>query len=279
MKIGIIGLGLMGGSLALALKKYKQDITIYGYDTNQKHLIYAKEKKLIDHTLLEDNLQNVSIIFVATPVCSIVKVIADLYNIIDLDNTIVTDMGSSKKFICQEIKQRFPLLRFVGGHPMTGREVSGPEAALADLFRDKTYILINNNNPGDLAQIAEIIKGIRSKVITLNPEKHDNLISFTSHLPQFLATAVVNLLNDVVGENPEVIDLIGQGFLDFTRIAGSDPQMWTDILISNKKAVLRSIARLKGKIAEFEEAIKIEDEEYIYELIKKGREQRKKIEV
>lgn len=279
MKIGIIGLGLMGGSLALALKKYKQDITIYGYDTNQKHLIYAKEKKLIDHTLLEDNLQNVSIIFVATPVRSIVKVIADLYNIIDLDNTIVTDMGSSKKFICQEIKQRFPLLRFVGGHPMTGREVSGPEAALADLFRDKNYILINNNNPGDLAQIAEIIKGIRSKVITLNPKKHDNLISFTSHLPQFLATAVVNLLNDVVGENPEVIDLIGQGFLDFTRIAGSDPQMWTDILISNKKAVLRSIARLKGKIAEFEEAIKIEDEEYIYELIKKGREQRKKIEV
>lgn len=276
MKIGIIGLGLMGGSMTLALKKYNKDITIYGYDNNKKHLTYARKKKLIDYTLVKDNPQNVSIIFVATPVRSIVNVITDLYNSINLTTTIVTDMGSSKKFICQEVKQRFPLLRFVGGHPMTGREVSGPEAAQADLFRDKNYILINNNVE-DLAQIAEIIKGIGSKVITLSPEKHDRLISFTSHLPQFLATVIVNLLNEIIAENPEVIDLIGQGFLDFTRIAASDPRMWTDIFISNKKAVLKNISRLKGKIVEFEEAIKIEDEEHIYELIKKGREQRKEL--
>lgn len=276
MKIGIIGLGLMGGSLALALKKYNNDIVIYGYDTNSGHLTYAKEKKFIDHTLQDDNIQNVSVIFIATPVSSIVKIIADLYDIINLTNTIVTDMGSSKRAICQEVKQRFPLLRFVGGHPMTGRETSGPEAALADLFRNKNYILVNNNQR-DLAQIAEIINGIGGKVITLNSEKHDRLVSFTSHLPQFLATAVVNLLTEIRIENPEVIDLIGQGFLDFTRIAGSDPKIWTDIFISNKKAVLKSIDRLKGKIAEFEEAIKIENEEYIYDLIKNGQEQRKEI--
>lgn len=276
-QIGIIGLGLMGGSMGLAIKKYLPGVKVAGYDLNQNHLNYALKQGMVDQELSPTNIKEMEIIFIAVPVRSIITVLNEIYPEIDLKKTIVTDMGSTKAYLYQQIKEKFPGLRYVGGHPMTGREVSGPQGALADLFQNKNYILFKE--AGKISsRLTDLLKKIGAEVIYLEPEEHDKLVAFTSHLPQLVATCLVNEIITVEAEFPLLSRLIGQGFLDLTRIAASDPKMWVDIFLTNKDNLITAIDKFTTRLKHFKDILLDEDTEKIAVLMLSGRNKRQQME-
>lgn len=276
-QIGIIGLGLMGGSMGLAIKKYLPGVKVAGYDLNQNHLKYALKQGMIDQELSPTNIKEMEIIFIAVPVRSIIIVLNEIYPEIDLKKTIVTDMGSTKTYLYQQIKEKFPGLRYVGGHPMTGREVSGPQGALADLFQNKNYILFKE--AGKISsRLTDLLKKIGAEVIYLEPEEHDKLVAFTSHLPQLVATCLVNEIITVEAEFPLLPRLIGQGFLDLTRIAASDPKMWVDIFLTNKDNLITAIDKFTTRLKHFKDILLDEDTEKIAVFMLSGRNKRQQME-
>lgn len=277
VNLGIIGLGLMGGSIALSLKKFRPAFRLCGYDINRNHLDYCLNKGMIDEELNYENSPLMDIIFITTPVTVVLKVIKEYYPYIKNTEVLITDMGSTKFYICDQIKKNFPEINFIGGHPMTGREFSGPEAAVSDLFIDKNYILMNNQ--GSITSkkanlLEEVIKSIGSRIKYFAPEEHDQLVSFTSHLPQFLATAAINELISFEKEKPGVEVLIGQGFLDFTRIAASDSTMWTDIFLTNSENIIQRVDEFINRLNEFKKAIITENQMKIYKTIQQGKDRR-----
>ncbi|HLV10756.1 MAG TPA: prephenate dehydrogenase/arogenate dehydrogenase family protein, partial [Halanaerobiales bacterium] len=176
-KIGVIGIGLMGGSIALALKNNYPHFKLYGLDKQKEHLEYALNNNLIDAELNNSNCNLMDIIIIATPVRQVISVIKNYYSLFKETNTLITDMGSTKTYICNQVKENFPELNFIGGHPMTGGEASGPQVAKADLFQSKIYVLIESSNKGSnkdpgISKLSKLLKGIGARVITLTAEEH-----------------------------------------------------------------------------------------------------------
>ena len=273
-KIGIIGLGLMGTSLALALKKYLPGIMIAGSDQNQRHLAFNLANQTINQQLTSDNLGQMELIFLATPVHSIIPVLGQLRAKINRSKTIVTDLGSTKEEICRSVKKLYPDLMFIGGHPMTGKENSGPGAAEADLFVDKSYILTTGAEPIIEQKLTALLKKIGARIVFLDPAEHDHMVAITSHLPQLLATALINQLFEYKEYSPRSQALIGPGFLGLTRIAASNPRMWTDIYRSNRVNLLKTIDQMVTILQQYRKEIQADNEEAIYDFMNRGREGR-----
>lgn len=281
MQIGIIGLGLMGGSLGLALHRYIPEIKVVGHDFNERHLKYARKNNIIDVTFSNYNLKELDIIFIAVPVRSIIDVLKRIRPNLNLNKTLITDMGSTKSFLDKKINKLFPEVKYIGGHPITGREVSGPGGAVADLYKDSNYILINPKNnemKGELKKIENILIKIGCELSYLTPDKHDHLLAFSSHLPQIVATTLVSELKMMEDINPEISDLIGSGFIDMTRIAASDPDMWTDIFLTNKMQIINQIDSLIKRLTNFKETIKSKDEKAIRKIMNTARDKRLSLE-
>ncbi len=211
--VTIYGTGLIGGSLALALKRAFPDLRIAGVDKPEV-LDRAKRLKLIDVS----GAQPADLVILATPVGEILKLIDQFHS----RETLVTDVGSTKTTICNKAERLS--VPFVGGHPMAGLEHSGPEAASADLFRNAPYFLsrIKSTPDGALERMAEIAKAIGATPQEISPEDHDRLVAQISHLPQILST----LLADQTAAHK---DVAGPGLRSMTRLAGSPFHVWRDI--------------------------------------------------
>ena len=273
-KIGIIGLGLMGTSLALALKKYLPGVMIAGSDQNQRHLEFNLANQTVNQQLSNDNLGQMELIFVATPVNSTISILGQIKDKINGTKTIVTDLGSTKGEICRSVKKLYPELMFIGGHPMTGKENSGPGAAEADLFVDKSYILTTGAEPFIEQKLTPLLKKIGARIVFLDPAEHDEMVAITSHMPQLLATAMINQLFEFKEYFPQIQALIGRGFLDLTRIAASNPRMWTDIYRSNRVNLLKTIDQMVTILQHYRKIIQTDNEEAIYDFMTRGREGR-----
>lgn len=291
MKVGIIGLGLMGSSMALALKKNNDNIIIFGHDLNEHHLDYSINNDIIDHILSNQLIAEMDIIFIAVPVKSIAKVINKIHPYLDKDKTLLTDMGSTKSYICGEIMKNFPHLDFIGGHPMTGREVSGPENANPDLYTNMTYILIDykdnkkldqdiNKNAlddkldGKKEQLESILNKIGCNLVFMEAETHDKIVALTSHLPHFIAISLINRIIKSEAEYPDINKIMGQGFRDFTRIAACSPDMWKDIFISNREHIIDQLNQMIEQMLVFRDTIDNGNELKIYEILETAREKR-----
>ena len=193
-KIGIIGLGLIGGSLGLALKKYTKNNIVYGYDINQEHLQYSLENNIIDKKLQDCFIKKLDLIFIAVPVTKILKVIENIYPYLNKQQTIITDMGSTKSYIINKVKHNYPEVKFIGGHPMAGKEISGPQGATPTLYQNKNYILINNQTKHlseEKNRLKKLLEKIQCQVCFLKAKEHDQLVAVSSHLPQIIATTLV----------------------------------------------------------------------------------------
>ena len=211
--VTIFGTGLIGGSLALALKRANPGIVIAGIDKPEVQE-RAQRLQIIDTV----GPQPSDLVILATPVGDILKLIDQF----TAKQTLVTDVGSTKVAICHKAERlRVP---FVGGHPMAGLEQSGPEAASADLFKDAPYFLcrVDSTPDGALERMLGIVKMIGATPHLISPEEHDRLVAQISHLPQIIST----LLADHTGENK---DLAGPGLRSMTRLAGSPVHVWRDI--------------------------------------------------
>jgi prephenate dehydrogenase len=260
-KITIIGVGLIGGSLGLALKEKKPDFKIIGID-KQEIIEKAIIRGAIDEGTinLKEGIKEADVVILATPV----KVILDLLPQINpflKKGCLVTDTGSTKTQIVKKANKVLSKdIHFIGGHPMAGSEKYGIDSADPHLFLDKTYILTpsNKSNLAVLEKIFLIIGMIGAKRVILDPFEHDKIIAAISHLPQILAVSLTNTISTLVqeGNNNNYLKVIGGGFKDMTRIASSPYKIWEDICQTNQENILRSIQEFRNYLEVIEEKLK-----------------------
>jgi len=258
MKIGIVGLGLMGGSFALAMRKLRPDTWIVGYDHNDQHCIEALELDLVDK--ITDDLESfaeLDLIVLAIPVDGIVSILRRLTFV--SEHTTVIDFGSTKQHIVESVP---PSIRrnFVAAHPMTGTEKSGPQAALPDLYRGKTVVLCNMEESGESQRklAKELFSDLGMKIFYMDAAEHDRHAAFISHMPHALSFSLARSV--MQQENPQaIIALAGGGFRDMSRIAKSSPGMWTDIFRQNRANLLQAIDCFREEMDRCRELVERED--------------------
>lgn len=241
-KAFIIGLGLIGGSIALAIRA-EHDVTILGYDISEQQQKMALSLKVIDEAVssIEEGVQQADLIVLATPVLKTEALIKELCHLDIKPGALITDVGSTKKKIvetatCLEGKD----VVFIGGHPMAGSHKSGVEAARVHLFENAFYIFtpVNKSDVRHIIQLQNWLKGTKATFMELTPEEHDRFAGAISHFPHIVAASLVHQLANLDSDDRVVSQLAAGGFRDITRIASSSPTMWRDILLHNKESLL-----------------------------------------
>ena len=257
MVVGIVGLGLMGGSLGLALQNTKIVTKIVGFDQNLTHCEEALKLSLVHDIVSFSEIKQCDVIFLAIPVGGIIKVLQELKDI--GEKTTIIELGSTKVEIVSSVPASIRT-NFIAAHPMTGTEKNGPSAAIQNLYHDKIVVLCDTDNSGDLHKnrAIQIFSHIGMKIVFMDPKAHDAHASFISHLPHAISYA---LANSVMGqEDPKSILLLaGGGFRDMSRIAKSSPQMWSDIFKQNKTNLLHSIDLFEKELEKSKKMIQEED--------------------
>lgn len=252
--ICIIGMGLIGGSLGLALKAASADqFFITAADNNVQSLKLAMERGAADQicTELSQGVKNADIIFICTPVLQIVPIVEQILPFLK-KGTIITDVGSTKGYLAEKINAILPAgVCYVGGHPMAGREQSGIEAADKTLFRNKWYIFIPevSASPEAVEIVRRIIEYTGARITIMKVKDHDHCAAVISHVPHVAAASMVNLL-DFSHDADESLKLAGGGFRDTTRIASSNADMWADICLTNAAAITDSLENLRSLLAQ-----------------------------
>ncbi|CAA6816944.1 MAG: Prephenate and/or arogenate dehydrogenase (unknown specificity) (EC (EC [uncultured Sulfurovum sp.] len=240
MNIGIIGLGLMGGSLGLALKKLPEKYTLIGYDHNPTHITDALRLKLVDSVTSDFNeIKRCDVLILTIPVDAIIATSQELKEI--KSTCTVIDFGSSKEKISQGIPKEIRH-NFVTAHPMTGTEKFGPSAAIEGLYTEKTMVICDIEKSADYQKgiAISIFKDIHAKIVFMNAKEHDSHAAFISHMPHAVSYALAKSV--MKQKDPKaIIALAGGGFKSMSRIAKSSPNMWEDIFRQNKDNLLESI--------------------------------------
>lgn len=254
MTVGIIGLGLMGGSLGLALQETKLVSKVLGFDHNLTNCEDALQLELVNEIVSFDEIKTCDIIFLAIPVEAIIKTLSSLESIDK--NTTIVDLGSTKNEIIKSVPQSIRK-NFVAAHPMTGTEKFGPSAAFKTLYQDKIVVLCDTKNSADSHKdkTTQIFSHIGMKIVFMEPVEHDTRASFISHLPHAISYA---LANSVIGqEDPKSILLLAAGgFADMSRLAKSSPPMWSDIFKQNRENLLSSIDLFEKELSKCKKMIK-----------------------
>lgn len=250
-KVTIIGLGLIGGSLAWALKKSGRVEEVFGIDVDEKAIGYAVQKGIIDNGSkeLQVGVKRSEVVVIATYVGVIPKVARSLVSIVS-PGTIITDVGSVKGKVVKDIEELLPPhLHFIGGHPIAGTERSGINVADSGLFKEKRCILTPTSKTRSeaIAKVKNLWEIVGARVLTMDPETHDRVLGIVSHLPHVIAYALVNSVASVK-EPANIFDFAGGGLRDYTRISVSSPDMWSDIFLNNKENVLKAVGEFKKSL-------------------------------
>ncbi len=266
----IIGLGLIGGSIALAIKKEHPDANIYGYDTDEQQAMLAKALKIIDEPVNDYSVtaSTCDLIVICTPVNATVQVIETLAAIPLKETAILTDAGSTKKKVMEAAEHHFGAHQvFIGGHPMAGSHKSGVAAAKERLFENAFYMLTPSSHAGvkEIGQLKMWLKGTKAKFIEVSAEEHDYLTGVISHLPHIMAASMVNLAEDAEKKHEIIARLAAGGFRDTTRIASSSPEMWKDILLHNDQILISLLDSWVREIEEVKEWMVNKDGQKIYD--------------
>ena len=279
--ITIIGVGLIGSSIARAIKTIDGKIKLNIIDNSKENLEKSKLLKLGNFFSLDidKQIEKSDIIFICTPISTYEKIFNKLNNF-DLPNTIISDVGSSKVKVTELAETILNDKIFVPGHPIAGTEKSGPENGFKNLFKDKWFISTNCNlcNEKNIEYINSMWKKFGSKIITMKSKDHDSIMAITSHIPHLIAYNIVGTASELEEDiKSEVIKFSASGFRDFTRIASSDPVMWRDIMLSNKDEIILLFEKFNNDLKQVLDAIKKDDGDFLVKKFKKTREIREKI--
>lgn len=277
-RLGLIGVGLIGGSLAAALREADYVGEVVGYGRSLGNLEDATRLGLIDAALPspEAVARAADIVVIAVPVGSVGTSLAQIADAI-APNTIVTDVGSVKLGVVDAAREVLPanFRRFVGGHPIAGTERSGAVAARADLFRGRRVVLTpdDDTDADAIAQVQAMWHATGAEVVQMPAAEHDRILAASSHLPHALAYALVDMLVRM-DEHRAIFDCAAGGFRDFTRIAASDPTMWRDIFIANAGHVVALLRQYQDEIETLAQAIERGDTQWLVETLARAKHAR-----
>jgi len=274
-KVCIIGVGLIGGSLARAMRRAGICQTITGTGRSAAHLERAVELGVIDSYSLDlaDAARDAGLIVLATPVGATCTIMSDLAGVVGSD-TIITDVGSTKQHLTEIARSALGsgMTNFVPGHPIAGTEHNGVEASVADLFSQHVVILTPTDETGQTmtATIRAMWERVGARVVEMTPAHHDAVLAATSHLPHLLAFVLVDSLSRM-DDKHEIFEFVAGGFRDFTRIASSDPVMWRDICLENSASILVMLDKFNTDLARLTEAIRNQDAHTIMEIFRRAK--------
>ncbi|MCX7990660.1 MAG: prephenate dehydrogenase [Proteobacteria bacterium] len=268
-RLGVIGVGLIGASFALAFRERKLCKEIWGYSLSGNSAIKASELGIIDRKIdtIKEIGEGCDIIVVSTPVLTIPDILRELSLYVSKD-TIVTDGGSVKNFVINAEKF-FKYKNYVGAHPIAGTEKSGPEAGFSSLFDGSLCIVVETKNTSKkyLKRVVQIWESVGMTVEITSPETHDEIMAYVSHMPHTISFSLAFSVKDKLYNGKKLIKYAGGGFRDFTRIAKSDARMWTDIFLSNKGNVLKAIDDFQKSLEELKKMIENSSESDIFKFL------------
>jgi cyclohexadieny/prephenate dehydrogenase len=281
-KITIIGLGLIGSSIARAIKKNNLCKILVAHDKSK--IVLKKTFKLKITNYIEPNLkksvENSDLVIICTPLGTYKNIVSVIKNYLK-KTCILTDVGSAKIFVTNTVNKLINKNTiWIPAHPVAGTEESGPEAGFADLFKNRWCIItpVNKKNPGSLKKLNNFWKKIGSKVQHMTAEHHDKVMAITSHIPHLIAYNIVGTAANLEKDTKsEVIKYSASGFRDFTRIASSDPTMWRDIALNNRKQILHMLEKFNLDLSNLKRAIIKKDGNKLFKLFSKTRKIRQAI--
>ena len=283
--IYIAGLGLIGASMALGIKRDHPDYEILGYNRSQASRDIALERGMIDRAT--DDFASFApladVIILSLPIKQTIAFIKELGNLDLKEGVIISDAGSTKSAIVATAEKCFAdkSVRFVGAHPMAGSHKTGAASADVNLFENAYYIFTPSSltTPATLEEMRDLLSGLHARFIEIDAEEHDRVTSQISHFPHILASGLMEQTASYAEEHEMARRFAAGGFRDMTRIAESEPSMWTSILLSNRDTIIERIEDFKGRLDEIEQAISKGDETQIWNFFNQAREQRQAMEI
>ena len=277
-RVAIVGLGLMGGSLAGALRGKCR--AVIGVARRNETLAEARAHRLIDEgtTELADGVGDADIAILATPVRTIIELARSIGPLLPA-GALLLDLGSTKTDIVSAMAELPPHVQPLGGHPMCGKELSGITAADPRLYQGKTFILtpLPRTAPDALALGKELVAAIGAQPLVLEPARHDRLVGVLSHLPYLLACALVRTADATTSADPAAWEIVATGFRDTSRVAASDVTMMTDILLTNRDAIIGALAAYRDQLDFLMELVRAGDEGRLRAVLSEIRATRKEM--
>lgn len=277
-KISLIGIGLLGGSLGLAIKERKLASRVEGYVRREETLAACRKLNLVDRATLDlqEAIDQADLIIFCTPVGQMKSLAEQILPWVK-SGTVVTDVGSVKASVVEDLEPLFASVNacYLGSHPMAGAETAGCAAARSDLFQNTLCVVTPTRKSASktLKRVEEFWESVGSRVMRLKPEVHDDLISRSSHLPHVVAAELANYILSPVHPTEQAA-LCSNGFRDTTRIASGSPEMWRDIVLANRKNLGRVLGVFIEDLREFQIALEKEDRRAISEFFEKAKQRR-----
>ena len=268
MRLTVIGIGLMGGSLALTMRKKGLVSKVIGVDTNIEHQKLAKDLGIVDEILsLEEAIKASDVIVIATPINVAENLLPTILNLVH--QQVVFDLGSTKESIVKLAQSHIKKGRFVPTHPMWGTEFSGPAAAKEDAFGDKATIICNKEQvDGDALTIVEnIYKNLGMHLLYMDAMQHDIHVAYVSHISHITSFALANTVLEKEKESDAIFELASSGFESTVRLAKSNAEMWVPIFMQNKENVLDVLNEHISQLRKFKASLEKENPDYLLELI------------
>jgi prephenate dehydrogenase len=266
MKIYIIGIGLIGGSMGLDIKTVYPEAIIFGVDSNENHLQQALALGVIDKTARIENVSDADFVIVSVPVDVALTVLPEVLDLIG-ENTIVFEVGSTKAPICEAVANHPRRRNFIATHPIAGTEFSGPSAAIVGLFQGKTNIICEVERTAFKLQekALDLFKAIGMRIRYMEPKSHDKHIAYVSHLSHISAFMLGKTVINKEKHEQDIFDMAGSGFESTVRLAKSSPAMWTPIFKQNRKQVVKTLDEYISNLTHFKDLLVSEDYDAIYE--------------
>lgn len=267
----IVGLGLIGGSIARDLNLKSPKTKVWAFDQKSSVIKYALKNKIIHAKANESDFKIMDLVILATPVSVIESQLEWISKLVG-PKTIVTDVGSTKKAILKTADRVFKNGNFVGSHPMAGSEKSSIKACVPDLFKEKTCLVVagKNSSKKTVQKVLQFWKKLKAHTLVLGSSEHDKAVAAFSHLPHLIA---FSLMHSVGGkfELPFIKKVSGRSFKSYTRIAGSDPKMWTDIFLANKKDLLKQFDLFEKQIHQLRSWVEKDQDDKVHSYIETSR--------
>ena len=280
-RVAIIGLGLLGGSIGLAVRAHLPGVTTTGYDVDPAARARAAVRGLVDQVCdnSADAVRAADLVVLCVPVGAMGAAAAEFAAAL-LPHAVISDVGSSKQSVATALAAALPGQAVIPAHPVAGTERSGPDAGFASLFQQRWCIITppDGADPARVAALAAFWEALGARIELMSASHHDLVLAVTSHLPHLIAYTIVGTASDLEGvTESEVIKYSAGGFRDFTRIAASDPTMWRDVFLTNKDAVLEMLQRFTEDLTALQRAIRIGDGAQLFEHFARTREIRRSI--